>query len=484
MVRITPLVIAIVGAALLPLSPRALAQQSEPSARERELAELVRQLNERVTQLEKRLGELEPAKASSEAPLTSRVDELEKSIEEIRQGTPPSPDSKEWAQMRKTIEKFSAPNTMRTYWQDGLRLDSNDGSFKLKIGGRIQHDWAFFDADGRIEDRVGELDDGTEFRRARLYLSGTIYDNTEFKLQFDFADGDSDFKDVYLGLRNVPVVGSVRVGHFKEPFSLEELTSSNYITFMERSLVTTFAPARNTGIMLRNHMLDKRMTWAAGFFRDTDDFGEGSGGRNYNVTARLTGLPWYEDKGEKLLHLGVAYTHKNFEDDMVRFRARPEAHLSHRFVDTGDFSADFADIIGVEAASVLGPFSVQGEFVQAFLESRVNGDPAFWAASLQASYFLTGEHRPYKRETASFSRVKPLRNYGEDGGWGAWEVGARYSYLDLNDAGIDGGRLRDFTLGLNWYLNPNIRMMWNYILADAADRGDANIFQWRFQLSF
>jgi len=484
MIRISTLVVAILGVAFLPFSPCVLAQQGDPPAPERELAELVRQLTKRVTQMEERLAELGPAKAPAETPLSSRVDELQKSVEEMRQATPPSPDSEERAEMRNTIEKFAASSTMRTYWKDGLRIESNDGSFTLKLGGRIQYDWAFFDADGRIEDRVGELHDGTEFRRARLYLSGTIYDKTEFKLEFDFADGDSDFTDVYWGMRNVPVVGSVRIGHFKEPFSLEQLSSSNYLTFMERSLVTTFAPARNMGIMLRNHMLDKRMTWAAGFFHDTDGFGEGFGGGDYNVTARLTGLPWYEDEGKKLLHLGVAYTYKNFEDDMVRFRARPEAHLSRRFIDTGDFSADFADIIGAEAALVCGPLSLQGEFVQAFLKSRVNGDPAFWAASLQASYFLTGEHRPYNRETASFSRVKPLRNFGKDGGRGAWEVGARYSYIDLNDVHIDGGRLRDFTLGLNWYLNPNIRMMWNYVLADASDRGDASTFQWRFQLSF
>ncbi len=199
-----------------------------------------------------------------------------------------------------------------------------------------------------------------------------------------------------------------------------------------------------------------------------------------------TGLPWYEDEGKKLLHFGVAYTHQNYEDDTVRFRARPEVHLAPRLVDTGTFSAEYGDFIGAEAAVVYGPFSLQGEYVHSFIESRNRqvGDPDFWVASIQASYFLTGEHRPYKTSTGAFDRVRPLENYGRDGGPGAWEVAARASYLNLNDDGVDGGRLIDLTLGLNWYLNPNVRTMWNYVLADPSDGGDVSIFMWRFQVAF
>ena len=124
--------------------------------------------------------------------------------------------------------------------------------------------------------------------------------------------------------------------------------------------------------------------------------------------------------------------------------------------------------------------------MHAFVEgdSHFIGDPDFWGAYVQASYFLTGEHRPYKTSNGTFDKVKPLKNYGKEGGPGAWELAARYSYLNLNDAGVDGGRLRDLTLGLNWYLNPNLRIMWNYIFADPSDGGDVDVFQMRFQLAF
>ena len=208
----------------------------EPSARERELEELVRQLSERMTRLEQRLEAQEPAKAAEFAPnaMESRVATLETTMEGMQSTA--SPNAEKW---------FSDPKTMRAYWKDGLRLDSNDGSFKLKIGGRIQYDTIFIDESDDLEDNLGtNIEDDSEFRRARLYISGKIYDNVEFKAHYDFAGGDADFKDVYMGLLGVPVVGNIRIGHFKEPFGLEELTSSKYITFMERSLANTFAPSR------------------------------------------------------------------------------------------------------------------------------------------------------------------------------------------------------------------------------------------------
>ena len=454
----------------------------DKTARERELEDLVRNLADKVDQLESRLGQVEGVKSVGNTE--ARVEQLEQSIQKIKSERPPDVNSEEWAKIKKWVDDGT---TLRPHWKDGLRFTANDGSVKLKIGGRIQHDFAYFAEDGSVERRLGEdFEDGTEFRRARLYFSGTIYDDIDFKVQYDFAGGDADFKDAYLGMRNVPYVGNVRIGQFKEPFSLEELTSSNYITFMERSLVNTFSPSRNTGVMFYDTMLDKRMTWAAGFFRQTDSFGDGSGGRDYNATARLTGLPVFEDGGKKLLHLGVSYTHQNYEGDSVRFRARPEAHLTPRIVDTGNFSAEYGDFILAEAAWVDGPFSLQGEYVHAFIEGRNRriGDPNFWAASVQASYFLTGEHRPYKTASGSFSRVKPLSIYDGNGGAGAWELAARLSYLNLNDDGVKGGRLKDLTLGLNWYLNPNVRTMWNYVFADPSQGGEVNAFMWRFQVAF
>ena len=123
---------------------------------------------------------------------------------------------------------------------------------------------------------LDNLESGVEFRRARLYMSGTIYKNVFFKAQYDFADGDARFKDVYVGVKKIPIIGHIKIGNFKEPFSLEELTSSKYITFMERSVATSaFAPSRHHGVMAYNTVpgTDDRATWAVGMFRNSDGYG-------------------------------------------------------------------------------------------------------------------------------------------------------------------------------------------------------------------
>ena len=261
------------------------------------------------------------------------------------------------------LPSSSSAQNLKVYWKEGLRLDSADKSQRLRIGGRIMNDWGFFSTSDQLNDAVGPVVNGTEFRRARLYLSGRMYDRVNFKAQYDFAGGNAGFKDVYIGIDKLPGAGKVQVGHFKEPFSLEMQTSSKYITFMERSLANVFAPERNSGMMIANTGFDKRLTWALGAFRDSDSFGEASGPGNYAVTGRVTTSPWSADGGSKLLHLGLAYSHRNPTGDTLRIRQRPETHLTTRFVDTGRLPAESLDLVGVEAAVVVGPASFQSEYI-------------------------------------------------------------------------------------------------------------------------
>jgi len=336
----------------------------------------------------------------------------------------------------------------------------------------------------QIGETIGDLEDGTEFRRVRLYISGLIYGNVDYKLQFDFAGGTAKLMDAYIGIKDTPV-GYLKMGHFKEPFGLDELTSSKYITFLERALPMAFAPSRNTGFMLSSTAFDKRMTWAAGVFRDTDSYGKDTSEGGYNITGRVTALTWYEDKGAKLLHIGAAYSLRN-PKNTVHYRQSPEAHLAPYFVDTNSLSVDQAGILGLESALVYGPFSVQGEYIYTDVDGKGgSSSPAFDGFYVQGSYFLTGEHRRYKTSTGAFSRVKPRKNFSsKDGGLGAWEIAGRYSQIDLSDSSIRGGKLKDITVGLNWYLNPNTRMMWNYVRSRLGGVGDADLALMRLQVDF
>lgn len=374
---------------------------------------------------------------------------------------------------------------LKFFWKDTLRIEAPNKNFCLKIGGRFQGDWAVFDTGHEIEDDLGNFEEGTEVRRARFYYSGTLYEHFEFKTQVELSERNIEARDVYIGLIDLPVIGNLRLGHFKEPFGLNELTSSKYIMFMERSLTTeTFAPGRNAGIMLHNTACDERMTWAVGIFRETDEFFNGEVADGLHLTGRLTGLPWYEDAGRKLLHVGLAWSHQDPAGDDIGFDARPESHLAPKLVASDDIAADGVDLVGLEAAFVYGSFSLEGEYIHAFVNRQEGSNLQFNSFYVQGSYIFTGEHRNYDTEVAEFGRITPKRNFGEDGGMGAWEAALRYSYLDLNDHDIRGGRLSDVTAGLNWYLNPNVRVSWNYVYADAHDSSFANIFQMRLQVAF
>ena len=399
---------------------------------------------------------------------------------------------------RDTMAKVDLAPRFEVYWDDGLRFKSEYENFKLKLGGRIMNDWGFLKQDREIlkDTDIGDLVDGTEFCRARLYLKGDIYDNIGFEIQYDFAGGGGpEFKDVYIELKEIPLLGNFRVGQFKSPFSLEYMTSSEYITFMERGLNNAFAPRRNTGFMLHNHALDKRMTWATSIYRTADDFGDSQGNSSteggYSFVGRITGLPWYKDKGKKLLHIGFSYNYQNAFENEFDYDSEPETKLAGNFVNTGDFEAEYAHLFNPELALVFGPFSLQAEytFTNVNTTGSISGqDPEFSGFYIYGSYFLTGEHRNYRKKKGSFGRIEPNNNFSWGKGLGAIELAARYSELDLSDSDIEGGRLNDVTLGLNWYLNPNTRVMLNYVHAevdlsnDNVKNGNADMFAMRFQI--
>jgi len=100
------------------------------------------------------------------------------------------------------------------------------------------------------------------------------------------------------------------------------------------------------------------------------------------------------------------------------------------------------------------------------------------------SWFITGEHRVYNLSAGHFNRVHPKKNFGENGGTGAFQLSIRYSSVDLNDKDLRGGKLKDLTVGLNWYLNPATRLMFNYINSDAENMGNVNAYLMRFQVDF
>ena len=367
--------------------------------------------------------------------------------------------------------------------QGKFEIESADGDFSFRFGGRIQADLAFYDNDHTA------IKSGGEFRRARLYAGGKLWDDWQFKAQFDFAgDQGAEAKDLYLsynGFKNTKIT----LGNHKETFSLESLTSSKYITFMERSMIDdALGTGRRTGLSI--HTRFQKMFTAAGgvYIGDRDGNAEGSGkaeSDKVSLTGRLSFSPIHTKIAAA--HLGIAYAHLQQDDGRYRLRARPESHLSGRLIDTGHLSnVDHFTKLGIEAAGVRGPFSLQSEYIFGTVNRSASEDVAVNGFYVYGTWSPTGHARNYDWKSGAFKQTKVKQAFGQ-GGLGAMEIALRYSTLDLTDGGIDGGKESNLTVGINWYPNNNVRFSANYVSVldiegGANDGAEPSVWQLRGQL--
>jgi phosphate-selective porin OprO and OprP len=376
----------------------------------------------------------------------------------------------------------------------GLQFQTANKDYRFHVGALIQQDYIFLNQDDALRAApaggagpaggVGDLQDGVFFRRGRIRFDGVAHELIEWDFDCELLASDRVvFDDLWIGLTQLPVLGNVRAGHVKIPMGIESITSNRVFTFVERaSLFDAFLPEYGPGVLAFDSYEDGRLVWAACAHRidpsgNGTDFGDGQ----WNGTFRLSSLLFCSSDDRRYLHAGGAYSIRDDRDGDVRFRARPEwrdtttvASLNNRFVDTSDIVADDYDLYQAEMAWVWGPFSAQAEYLQASVDAQ-NDRPTFHGGYGYISYFLTGESRPYDKRLGRFARLTPQENfflarsdsknpYSFAGmGLGAWELAARYSWVDLTDANVAGGVIENVTMGVNWYWNYNFRMQWNYV---------------------
>jgi phosphate-selective porin OprO/OprP len=370
------------------------------------------------------------------------------------------------------------------YGDRGLEFESESPPLELRLGGRLHLDF------GHVDDDLTPSNDEFEVRRGRLYLSGRAFRDWRFKVEHDFAASGNGWKNVWIQYA-FDEKTSVRVGNFVAPFGLEDVASSNYATFMERALPSAIAPSFQTGIGLRTRGRVKhrfgyaRWTAAAGGFLEPlgDSKSDRHQSEHYGVSTRFTLAPLSEAR--RLVHLGVSFEYRDLRSGSgYRIRSRPESSLAPALFSTGTLGrVDDVFSLGVEAATVLGPFSAQAEYMRAMLDRGNAANPDFDGWYVQASWVVTGETRLYGTGSGAFRGVRPERRFG------AVELALRYSSLDLVAAGISGGEGEDLTVGVNWYLRRNVRFSFNYVRVDSEQRGtglddDPDVFQARFLVFF
>ena len=369
-------------------------------------------------------------------------------------------------------------------WNSSKSNKSNKPSVKLI--GRIMVDYGFLGADEAVKNATGtNAKNGAEFRRARLGAKGK-YKNVEYQVEYDFARGAPSLRASYLRWRNAQNQ-ALWFGHIKEPFGLEFNSSSKYPTFIENSLLAAFYPGYNTGVYFTEDSGDRNLSYSIGAFYDSDAFGTSSGADedDLSLTGRVTYLFKNENKGQKLFHVGLSHTSR--DGDSFTYRSRTENHLwTERFVDTGAILSNSTQQTGLEVVWHHDSLQIQAEHVIAKVDAIAGPNPDFNGTYIQASYFLTGEHRAYNDKFRLFSRVKPKSDYTPHGGRGAWQIAARYSTIDLNHtaSGINGGKQTSTTFGVNWHLNSHSRVMLNQTFSDLEGIGDSDSTALRFQIDF
>jgi phosphate-selective porin OprO and OprP len=428
-----------------------------------------------------------------------------------------------------------------------------------RLTGFTQLDGAWYSQDARNRATVGDAQDGVGFRRVRLAVVGNAAEFTNYMVEVDFvAAGKPSLFDVWVEQGNLPILGAVRVGQYLQPFSVDAMSGFRNLPFLERSLpFLAFVPFRRVGVMSSNNTKDERTTWAYSVFktggfnnaplgdsRFGTDIGDEGG---YSFSTRVTHLVYYDESADDryLWHLGGAFDYSRLGENTApgsgtsgnagggpspfyQTKVLPEfgpvgfpensstfgsaVNGTPSFVDSGKYAASSFNLYGLETVAQAGAWSLQAEFMGTTVNSVVG--PIFYhGAYAEVMYRLTGETRPYDKKLGALRNVVPFTDFislrpGGITGWGAWEVAARLSYVDINNpnalkghyynsatntftsttGNVGNGLLTDSTVGLSWFLNAHSKLQFNWIhcMLDNKITGfsTADLFVTRAQVDF
>lgn len=414
--------------------------------------------------------------------MARRIDDLEGQLAQARAETGSAVQA---ANEAKAVSADAGKTAAATQisWKGAPKFEAK-GGWSFKPRGRVQVDAGIINAPSS----TGRPDGfASEFRRIRFGIEGDIPGGFGYRMEADMAGNEIEVMDAYLTYTDGGL--KLTAGQHNNFQGLEELTSSNFISMMERAAFTdAFGFERRLGFSAQ--YAAGAVLLQGGVFADN----QGSlPNNNWSVDGRIVFMP---KLGDAQLHFGASVHHTELGGAAasVRYRQRPMIHTTdERFINTGSFSAASETGYGLEAAYISGRFHATGEaFWQAVRRPGVLADPTFFGGYAEVGYFLTtGDTRTYK--SGIFDRVKPANPVGK-GGIGAVQVNLRYDRLDLTDDGILGGAQNGYQVSLVWTPTEYTRFLLNYgrmqyigaaIPAAADDRSYAvDAFGMRAQVDF
>ena len=302
---------------------------------------------------------------------------------------------------------------------------------------------------------------------------------------------------VWMTFKDIPVIGNMRVGNQQDWFSIEHITSARYLDFMERApIMDAFTGPNNNGytpgVSIFNNKPDNNAGLQLGVYKN-NSYNSGYTfdlGNAFTYGGRAIWTPYYDEasEGRYLVHTAFGAEYRTFNTDLqvtqngqnIRLRSRGDlridsATLTPNFADTGNFFTQGQTLIDPEIAVVWGPWTLQAEYTSSWFNgartTKLPGGLELHNVQMSGGYaevlyFLTGENKTYNRQTGLFGQVVPKNNVNfSQGKYGAWQVGTRYDWMDLNSGLITGGRNQNGTIGLNWFINPNIRFQFNTVFS-------------------
>jgi len=423
----------------------------------------------------------------------------------------------------------------------------------IRLSGFFQLDDGLYSQPAASRERIGDALDGVSFRRTRLQAFGKLTEFTNCSIMMDFAQaGRPSFMDVWGEQEQIPFFGTIRIGQFRQPGTMESWTSIRHHQFLERSVAfQALEPFRRVGIMAYSMTEDERTEWAYSVYASGLTFWNGQEkvystiGDNRNgaqigddggvaFASRITHLLYYDDLApdRHLLHVGGGYRYGTTGGSpnttglfakTYRSAIYPEFFVGDAtalgltaagtplLLDTGRILADDFQDIHVELAGSHGAAHFQTEAMLTVVHQF--GGPAIMqpAAYFQCGYMLTGEAIGYLKQVGAFDYTvapfTPFFGTGRKGrirGWGAWEVAARWSYVDLSGVNVrpqnqlsdtsgpppspNAGIVNQATVGVNWYWNRFAKVLFNWIrsMPDYVGYGAApfDIYGTRFQVEF
>jgi phosphate-selective porin OprO/OprP len=464
--------------------------------------------------IQQQLNVLQEALAKQQEQIALQQQEIERLRQQL--AAAPSTESAPIEKIAADVQqaKLAAQDASRvTLAKARPTITSADGRSSISLRSVIQLDAAHYDegGDGGATDyrrgSVGatanresaaarDFSDGAYFRRARFGFEGTLARDFTYRVIAELGgsgtEGPTRINDFWLGYSGFGPF-TLQVGAFSPAANMDDGTSVESSLFIERAspaeLSRTLGGADGRigiGVRGSGSRWMSALTLTTRTVNDAEVFDSqlAAVGRfggliatsaDYNLHAGLSGTWVFQPPGQGP---AAAATQRH----LLRFRDRPEIRVdSTRLIDTGSIDADSAYVYGLEAGATWKNWYLQGETFRYGIErtaaTAVLPDPTFEGFYVQGSWILTGETRRYDAASGAFQSPRPFIPFTSAGGPGAWELALRYSHLDLDfHSGLAGtaatadairGGVQDiWTFGVNWYVNPNVKLMLNWLHVD------------------